>query len=58
MDEEFDTGAILAQRVVPVYPTDTPKKLAARVLKEVGGASGNGGSGVVVFDAAESHLPP
>ncbi len=35
VNEEFDTGPILAQRVVPVYPTDTPKKLAARVLKEV-----------------------
>lgn len=23
VDEEFDSGAILAQRVVPVYPTDT-----------------------------------
>ncbi len=34
VDEEFDTGPILAQRVVPVYPTDTPKQLAARVLKE------------------------
>jgi hypothetical protein len=36
VNEEFDTGPILAQRVVPVYPTDTPKQLAARVLKEVG----------------------
>jgi formyltetrahydrofolate hydrolase len=35
VDEEYDRGAILAQRVVPVYPTDTPKKVAARVLKEV-----------------------
>ena len=34
VDEQFDTGAILAQRVVPVYPNDTPKQLAARVLKE------------------------
>ncbi|PNW76023.1 hypothetical protein CHLRE_12g550700v5 [Chlamydomonas reinhardtii] len=34
VDEEFDTGPILAQRVVPVFPTDTPKQLAARVLKE------------------------
>ncbi|KAG2430631.1 hypothetical protein HXX76_010149 [Chlamydomonas incerta] len=34
VDEEFDTGPILAQRVVPVYPTDSPKQLAARVLKE------------------------
>ncbi len=35
VDEEFDTGPILAQRVVPVYPTDTPAQLAARVLKQV-----------------------
>ncbi|KXZ53210.1 hypothetical protein GPECTOR_7g1103 [Gonium pectorale] len=34
VDEEFDTGPILAQRVVPVFPTDTPKQLAARVLRE------------------------
>lgn len=34
VDEEFDTGPILAQRVVPVYPGDTPKQLAARVLRE------------------------
>ncbi|GIL49421.1 hypothetical protein Vafri_5761 [Volvox africanus] len=34
VDEQFDTGPILAQRVVPVFPTDTPKQLAARVLKE------------------------
>lgn len=30
-------GPILAQAVVPVYPTDSPQQLAARVLKEVGG---------------------
>ncbi len=35
VNEEFDRGPILAQRVVPVYPTDTPAALAARVLKEV-----------------------
>jgi phosphoribosylglycinamide formyltransferase len=34
VDEEFDTGPILAQRVVPVYPTDTPHQLAARVLSQ------------------------
>eukprot|EP00877_Chromochloris_zofingiensis_P012009 jgi/Chrzof1/7061/Cz02g09100.t1 len=34
VDEEYDTGPILAQRVVPVHPTDTIKQLAARVLKE------------------------
>lgn len=27
-------GPILAQAVVPVYPTDRPEQLAARVLKE------------------------
>jgi folate-dependent phosphoribosylglycinamide formyltransferase PurN len=37
VDEEFDTGPILAQRVVPVYPTDTAAQLAARVLKQVRG---------------------
>ena len=31
----YDTGPILAQAVVPVSPTDTPVKLAAKVLKEV-----------------------
>lgn len=35
VDDEYDTGPILAQRVVPVLPTDSPKRLAARVLKEV-----------------------
>lgn len=35
VDEEYDTGPILAQRVVDVYPTDTPKQLAARVLEQV-----------------------
>mmetsp|Transcript_21458 Transcript_21458/g.59590 ORF Transcript_21458/g.59590 Transcript_21458/m.59590 type:complete len:199 (+) Transcript_21458:566-1162(+) len=34
VDEEYDTGAIIAQRVVPVYPTDRPGDVAARVLKE------------------------
>ncbi|PSC75099.1 Phosphoribosylglycinamide chloroplastic [Micractinium conductrix] len=34
VDEEYDTGPILAQAVVPVYPTDRPEQLAARVLKE------------------------
>lgn len=34
VDEEYDTGPILAQRVVPVLPFDTPERLAARVLKE------------------------
>lgn len=34
VDEEYDTGPILAQRVVPVYPTDSVPQLAARVLKE------------------------
>lgn len=34
VDEEYDTGPIIAQRVVPVHPTDTPDDLAARILKE------------------------
>ena len=32
VDEEYDRGAILAQRRVPVLPDDTPDTLAARVL--------------------------
>jgi formyltetrahydrofolate-dependent phosphoribosylglycinamide formyltransferase len=32
VDEEYDRGAILAQRRVPVMPDDTPATLAARVL--------------------------
>ena len=31
----YDTGPIVAQAVVPVSPTDTPKQLAAKVLLEV-----------------------
>ena len=31
-DEEYDTGAILAQQRVPVMPDDSPEELAARVL--------------------------
>ncbi|ONK81947.1 uncharacterized protein A4U43_C01F34550 [Asparagus officinalis] len=34
VDEHFDTGRILAQRVVPVLPNDTAEQLAARVLHE------------------------
>ena len=34
VDEEYDTGPILAQAVVPVLPTDTPQRLAARVLEQ------------------------
>ncbi|XP_065862501.1 phosphoribosylglycinamide formyltransferase, chloroplastic-like [Euphorbia lathyris] len=34
VDEHFDTGRILAQRVVPVLVNDTPEELAARVLRE------------------------
>ncbi|XP_021737386.1 phosphoribosylglycinamide formyltransferase, chloroplastic-like [Chenopodium quinoa] len=34
VDEEYDTGRILAQRVVPVCAFDTPEELAARVLHE------------------------
>ena len=36
VDEDYDTGPILAQRVVPVLPLDDHKQLASRVLKEVG----------------------
>jgi folate-dependent phosphoribosylglycinamide formyltransferase PurN len=36
VDEEYDTGPILAQRCVQVFPTDSPKQLAARVLEQVG----------------------
>ncbi|VAH11231.1 unnamed protein product [Triticum turgidum subsp. durum] len=34
VDEQFDTGRTLAQRVVPVLADDTPEQLAARVLHE------------------------
>ncbi|XP_022155077.1 phosphoribosylglycinamide formyltransferase, chloroplastic [Momordica charantia] len=34
VDEHFDTGRILAQRVVPVLANDAAQDLAARVLKE------------------------
>jgi len=34
IDEEYDTGPILAQAVVPVYPTDSPDTLATRVLQQ------------------------
>ncbi len=32
VDENYDTGEIIAQTRVPVMPDDTPEKLAARVL--------------------------
>ena len=32
VDEEYDTGPILLQDSVPVYPDDTPDSLAGRVL--------------------------
>ena len=35
VDEQFDTGRTLAQRVVPVLADDTPEQLGARVLHEV-----------------------
>jgi folate-dependent phosphoribosylglycinamide formyltransferase PurN len=35
VDEHYDTGKTLAQRVVPVFADDTPELLAARVLHEV-----------------------
>ncbi len=34
VDEQYDTGAILAQTRVPVMPDDTPETLAARVLEQ------------------------
>ncbi|TVU14473.1 hypothetical protein EJB05_37944, partial [Eragrostis curvula] len=34
VDEHYDTGKTLAQRVVPVLADDTPESLAARVLHE------------------------
>ncbi|OMO64765.1 hypothetical protein COLO4_31868 [Corchorus olitorius] len=34
VDEHYDTGRILAQRVVPVRANDTPEELASRVLVE------------------------
>ncbi|EEF33342.1 phosphoribosylamine-glycine ligase, putative [Ricinus communis] len=34
VDEHYDTGRILAQRVVPVLADDTAEELAARVLRE------------------------
>lgn len=40
IDEAYDTGPILAQRVVRVYPTDTPQRVAARVLAEVSSRMG------------------
>ncbi|KAH7838145.1 hypothetical protein Vadar_022552 [Vaccinium darrowii] len=35
VDEHYDTGRILAQRVVPVLANDTANELAARVLQQV-----------------------
>ena len=34
VDETYDTGPVILQRVVPVHDTDTPETLAARVLTE------------------------
>ncbi|KAK8973670.1 hypothetical protein V6N11_044641 [Hibiscus sabdariffa] len=34
VDEQYDTGRILAQKVVPVLANDTAEELAARVLRE------------------------
>ncbi len=33
VDEQYDCGPIIAQWPVPVFPTDTPSMLAARVLR-------------------------
>ena len=46
----YDTGPILAQAVVAVSPTDTPKQLAAKVLKEV---SGLAAASYGVYNSAE-----
>ncbi|RRT39761.1 hypothetical protein B296_00054967 [Ensete ventricosum] len=35
VDEQYDTGRIVAQRVVPVLADDTAEQLAARVLHQV-----------------------
>lgn len=35
VDEEYDTGRILAQSAVRVVANDTPEELAKRVLHEV-----------------------
>ena len=32
VDENYDTGSIILQTEVPVYETDTPEDVAARVL--------------------------
>jgi len=32
VDEEYDSGPVLAQEHVPVHPSDTPESLAARAL--------------------------
>lgn len=37
VDEHYDTGRILAQRVIPVLWNDTAQDLAAIVLQEVMG---------------------
>ncbi|KAI3525315.1 hypothetical protein L1887_04012 [Cichorium endivia] len=34
VDENYDTGRILAQRIVPVLVNDTPEELASRVLRQ------------------------
>ena len=34
VDEDYDTGPIVAQAVVPCYPHDTADSLAARVLRQ------------------------
>lgn len=34
VDEEYDSGKIVGQCTVQVYPTDSPEEVAARVLKE------------------------
>ncbi|MGC4045322.1 MAG: phosphoribosylglycinamide formyltransferase [Armatimonas sp.] len=38
VDEEYDTGPVILQKVVPVESEDTPETLSARVLPEEHGA--------------------
>ena len=34
VDEQYDSGAIILQRAVPVADDDTPESLQARILEE------------------------
>ena len=39
-DENYDTGPILSQSIVPVHPDDTPAQIAAKVLQTVSPSTG------------------